>query len=83
MNYIKRDLHIFNYNLQLDFNCKWHLQWKWLIVAFDKLHKTLAANIDVMMIINPNFQYVESNQLLLTSNWLGNMIWKLSLVIIG
>jgi hypothetical protein len=45
----RRNLHIFNYSLQLFFSYKWHLQLKWLIVAMDKLHNTLVANDDLMM----------------------------------
>jgi hypothetical protein len=44
------NMHIFNYSLELIFSCKWHLQLKWLVVALDKLHKTLIANDDVMMV---------------------------------
>jgi len=40
-HYTSRNLHIFNYNLQLIFSCKWHLQLKSLIAVLDKLHKTL------------------------------------------
>jgi hypothetical protein len=46
--FIRRNLHIFYYNLQLIFSCKRHLQLKWLIVALDKLHKTLVTNNDVI-----------------------------------
>jgi hypothetical protein len=48
-HYTSKNLHIFNYNLQLIFCCKWHLQLKWLIVVLDKLHKTLIINDDLMM----------------------------------
>jgi len=40
---------IFYYDLQQIFDCKWHLQLKWLVIALDKLHKTLLANDGVMM----------------------------------
>jgi hypothetical protein len=39
----------FYYKLQQIFNCKWHLQLKWLVIVLDKLHKTLPANDGVMM----------------------------------
>ncbi len=49
LEHTRTKLHIFNFNLGLNFSRKWHSQLKWFMVALNKSHATLVANIDVMI----------------------------------
>jgi hypothetical protein len=46
----KKNMHIFDFNWQLIFSYKQHLELKWFRVALNKLHMTLVTNVNVIVI---------------------------------